>query len=284
MKIAFIGTGNMGAPMARNLLLAGHAVAVYNRTREKAEALAAEGARVASSPQEAARDAEVTISMLANDAAVERATSGLPSETIHMGMSTISVELARRLAAGKYISAPVLGRPDAAAARKLWIMAAGPAALLEHCRPLMEALGRGISVIGDEPWKANMVKLGANFTLASMLETLGESFALMRKAGVPIEKFLEIINSLFQSPVYANYGKIIAEEKYEPAGFAMRLGLKDVNLALAAAGAEGVAMPAASLLHDHYLAAVALGRGDRDWSALAQFLAENAGLRTVRGA
>ena len=267
--------------MARNLLRAGHEVVVYNRTREKAEALAADGARIASSPQEAARGAAVAISMLANDAAVEQATSGLPPETIHMGMSTISIELARRLAAGKYISAPVLGRPDAAAARKLWIMAAGAPDLIEHCRPLMEALGRGLSVIGDEPWKANMVKLGANFTIASMLETLGEAFALMRKAGIGVEQFLEVVNNLFNSPVYANYGKIIAEEKYEPAGFAMRLGLKDVNLALAAAGAEGVAMPVASLLHDHYLAAIALGHGNSDWSALAQFLAENTGLRNV---
>ena len=264
--------------MARNLVRAGHEVAVYNRTRAKAEPLAADGARIAASPAEAARGAEVVVTMLADDRAVRETAAALPPGPIHMGMSTISVELAQRLAEGNYISAPVLGRPEAAAARTLWIIAAGAPERIERCRPLMEAMGRGISVIGDEPWQANLVKLGANFTLAAMLETLGESFALMRKAGIPVGRFLEVLNSLYNSPVYANYGKLVAEERYEPAGFAMRLGLKDVSLALAAAGAQGVPMPAASLVRDHYLSAIAKGRGGRDWSALAEWLAENAGI------
>ena len=288
MKIAFIGTGNMGAPMARNLLRAGHDTSVYNRTRQKAEPLAADGARVAGSVEEAARDAAAAVTMLANDEAVRgvlpELLASLHPGAIHLGMSTISAALSRELAQAHasarqgYIAAPVLGRPEAAEARKLWIMAAGPADQIDRCRPLLEALGRGISIIGDEPWRANLVKLGANFTLASMLETLGESFALMRKAGVPVQQFLEVLNQLYNSPVYANYGKIIAEEKYEPAGFAMKLGLKDVGLALAAAGAEGVPMPLASLLRDHYLAAIARGGGNRDWSAVALWLAENAGV------
>ena len=297
MKVAFLGLGNMGAPMARNLLRAGHDVAVYNRTREKAESLAANGAGVASSIEEAARDAEVAVTMLADDQALRDAVFGthnqnlgllraLPRGAIHMGMSTISVELSKQLAEAhaatgqSYIASPVLGRPEAAEAQKLWLIAAGEPEQVERCRPLMDALGRGVTIAGSEPWQANMVKIAANFTLASMLETLGEAIALMRKAGVEAGQFLEVINSLYQSPVYAIYGRIIAEENYEPAGFRMKLGLKDVGLALAAAGAEMAPMPLASLLHDHYMEGVARGYGDRDWAALAQLAAEHAGVKT----
>ena len=293
MKVAFVGIGNMGAPMARNLLRAGHLVTVYNRTREKANPLAADGARVAGSLEEAARDAEAAITMLADDQALRDAVFGihdqhpgliqaLPRGAIHMGMSTISVDLSKHLAEAHasvqqgYIASPVLGRPEAAEARKLWLIGAGPSDQLERCRPLMEALGRGVTVAGSEPWQANIIKITANFTLAAMLETLGEAVALMRKAGVDVGQFLEVVNSLYQSPVYVNYGRIIAEERYQPAGFRMKLGLKDVNLALEAAGAETVPMPLASLLRDHYLEGLARGLGEHDWSALAQILAGHA--------
>jgi 3-hydroxyisobutyrate dehydrogenase-like beta-hydroxyacid dehydrogenase len=296
MKVAFIGLGNMGAPMARNLLRAGHVVTAYNRTRAKAEPLAADGACMADSIEYAARDVEVAITMLADDQAVREVVfdagllRALPANAIHMGMSTISVEMAKRLAeahasAGQgYISSPVLGRPDAAEARRLWLIAAGAPELIERCRPLFDALGRGVTVAGNEPWQANLVKIGANFTLASMLETFGEAFALMRKAGVEPARFLEVVNSLYQSPVYANYGKIIAEERYEPAGFRMKLGLKDVRLALAAAEADNVPLPLASLLRDHYMEGVALGFGERDWAALAEILAEHAGVKAKTSA
>jgi 3-hydroxyisobutyrate dehydrogenase-like beta-hydroxyacid dehydrogenase len=291
MKIAFVGLGNMGAPMARNLLRAGHEVTVYNRSREKAEQLASDGARLAASACEAVAGCEAAISMLADDIAVRGTVFGhdgfiqkLPVRAIHVSSSTISVELSKHLAeyhsrfGQGYIAAPVLGRPDAAEARKLWIIAAGPEGLIERCRPLFDALGRGLSVVGREPWQANMVKIAANFTLASMLETLGEAAALMRKTGISVHQFNEIANNLFQSPVYANYSKLIADEKYEPAGFRLKLGLKDVGLALAAAGAEAVPMPLASLLRDHYLEAVARGYGEQDWSAVARVAAGNAGL------
>jgi 3-hydroxyisobutyrate dehydrogenase-like beta-hydroxyacid dehydrogenase len=294
MKVAFAGLGNMGAPMARNLLRAGHEVTVYNRTRAKAEPLVADGARVADSVKEAAQWAEAAITMLADDQAVRDAVFGagdrdgmlhaLQPGAIHMGMSTISVELSKRLAEAHasvqqgYIASPVLGRPEAAAAQKLWLIAAGRGEHLERCRPLMDALGRGVTIAGGEPWQANIIKIAANFTLASMLETLGEAIALMRKAGVDAGQFLEVVNSLYQSPVYANYGKIIAEEKYEPAGFRMKLGLKDVNLALEAAGAQAVPMPLASLLHDHYLEGIARGLGEYDWSAVAKIAAEHAAI------
>lgn len=289
MHIAFIGAGNMGAPMARNLLRAGHHVTVFNRTHGKAEALAAAGAHIADSSADAARGADVAITMLANDQAVADMLHGgileaLPRGSVHMCTSTISVEFAKYLAAThavagqSYISAPVLGRPEAADGAKLWVIAAGPPELVERCRPLMQAIGRGISVVGSEPSQANVVKIAANFTIASLIETLGEAFALLRKAGIAPRQFLEVANTLFGSPVFGIYGDIIADEKYEPAGFRMKLGLKDINLALAAADAAAVPMPLASLIHDHFLQGIARGWEDRDWSALAQVSAANAGL------
>jgi 3-hydroxyisobutyrate dehydrogenase-like beta-hydroxyacid dehydrogenase len=289
MRIAFIGAGGMGAPMARNLLRAGHAVSVYNRTPAKAAALSADGGQLASSPSEAARHAQVVITMLPNDDAVRQAVLGaamdaMDSGAIHMCCGTISVECSKELAQAHeavgqgYIACPVLGRPEAAAAAKLWMIAAGPPNSVQFCRPLMEALGRGITVIGEQPWQANIVKIGANFVIASMLETLGEAFALMRKADISVTGFLEIVNSLFNSPVYANYGKLIADEKFEPAGFRLKLGLKDVNLALAAGAQHAVPLPLASLLRDHYLQAMAQGEADLDWAAVARVAARNAGL------
>ena len=281
----------MGTPMARNLVRAGHHVTVFNRTPEKTAPLAAEGARVAGSIADAARGAEVAVTMLADDRAVRDVVHGglldeLPRGAIHMGCSTISVALAKELAsmhAGArqgYVSAPVLGRPEAAEAAKLWIIAAGAAEWLERCRPVMQALGRGVSVVGNEPQQANVVKIAANFTIASLIETLGEGFALLRKSGVEPRKFLDIANTLFGSPVFGIYGDIIAEEKYEPAGFRLRLGIKDVNLALAAAEERAVPMPLAGVIHNHFLQGMARGWGDRDWAALAQVIAANAGLTT----
>jgi len=295
MKVVFIGLGKMGAPMARNLLRAGHEVAVYNRTRAKAQPLAADGARIADSIRDAARDGEVAITMLSDDQALRDTVFGvhdqhfgliraLPAGAIHMGMSTISVELSKHLADAHasvkqgYIATPVMGRPDSAEARRLWLITAGAPELVERCRPLMDAVGRGVTAAGPEPWQANLVKIGMNFTLASMLETFGEAFALMRKAGIDPGRFLEVADSLYQSPVYANYGGMIANEKYEPAGFRLALGLKDVSLALAAAGSLTVPMPLASLIRDHYLEGVARGYGDRDWAAVAQLAADHAGV------
>jgi 3-hydroxyisobutyrate dehydrogenase-like beta-hydroxyacid dehydrogenase len=293
VKVGFIGTGNMGAAMALNLIRAGHDVIVYNRTRAKAEPLAKAGARIADSPAGAARGREVVITMLANDQALREimledgqnaAIHGIERDAVHMSSSTISVALSKQLAeehaarAQGYIATPVLGRPDSAAEKQLWIVAAGPPQHIERCRPLMEALGRGISVVGDQPWRANLVKVGMNFLLASMLEALGEAFALVRKSEVDEHQFLEIVNTIFSSPVYANYGRIIADKKFEPAGFRLKLGLKDVNLALEAAGESAVPMPFASALRDRYLAAMAHGRGEADWSAIAEEAAKAAGV------
>ena len=291
MKLGFLGLGRMGAGMARNLLRAGHEVAVYNRTRDKADTLQADGARVAASPSDACHDAEAVLTMLSDDPALEDVVfseqgiaSALAPGAIHISCSTISTELARRLTAEHakrgqdYLSVPVFGRPEAAANRKLLVVAAGPSEAIARCRPVFDAIGRQTFIAGEEPWQANAVKLCGNFMIASMIETFGEAFALLRKSGVPPHTFLEIINALFASPVYAGYGKIIADEKYEPAGFALKLGLKDIRLALAAAEECAAPLPIANLIHAHLLSGLANGQGEMDWSSVARVSARNAGI------
>src|ERR1700730_375384 len=293
MKIAFIGLGRMGAGMARNLLRAGHSLAVFNRSREKAEAFAAAGAGVAHSHADASRDAEVVMTMVADDLALEQVVFGsdgiastLKSGCIHLSHSTISIVLARKLTAEHahrkqgYVSVPVFGRPEAAETKNLLMVAAGPTEYVERCRPLFDAVGRQTFVVGTEPWQANVAKLCGNFMLISVIEALGEAYATLRKAGVAPEAFLEVMNALFGSQVIAIYGRIIAQEQFTPAGFALPLGLKDVRLMLAAAEECAAPMPLASLVHDHLLAALAQGQEDLDWSSMTQVLARNAGLKS----
>jgi 3-hydroxyisobutyrate dehydrogenase-like beta-hydroxyacid dehydrogenase len=290
MKVGFIGLGDMGLAMADNLRRAGHELSVYNRTRRRADALSA--VRVAASPREAADGAEVLITMLADDAAVEQvllgedgAVRGLARGAVHASMSTIGHALSRRLAAEHasrgqgYVAAPVFGRPDAARAAKLWIVAAGPAEAVDRCRPLFEAMGQGLEIVGEDPTRATVVKLAGNFLLAAVIEALGEAYALVRKHGIEPARFLEIVNGrLLRSPVYENYGKIIAEERFDPPGFRLRHGLKDARLALAAGEDVAAPLPIASLVRDHYLTAMARGWGDVDWAALAKVSAAAAGL------
>ena len=291
MNITYIGLGRMGAGIAANLLRAGFSVTVYNRSHEKTVALAAAGAKVADSPAEASAYADVVMSMLADDQATEDVTfgdkgieAGLKPGAVHVANSTISTALARRLASehGKrgqgYLSVPVFGRPDAAEAKRLIVAAAGPAELVERFRPLFDAIGRRTFVVGSEPWQANALKLCGNFMIASMMEAFGEAFATMRKAEVDQHLFLDIMNELFGSPVYKGYGTARAYETFEPAGFAMRLGLKDMRLVLQVAQEVAAPMPLASLLHDHFLAGVAQGNGEIDWCGIARVMAKNAGL------
>jgi len=200
-------------------------------------------------------------------------------------MSTISVACSRRLAEQHtargqvYVAAPVFGRPVAAAAAKLWIVAAGPPESIESCQPVFDALGRGTSVVGADPWLANAVKLSGNFLIAAALESLGEAFALVRKSGVDAGQFLEIVNNaLFNSPLYAGYGAAIVKEQFEPAGFKLRLGFKDLRLVQEAAESATVPMPLAGVLRDRFLAAMARNEGDLDWAALARIAAVQAGL------
>ena len=281
----------MGSGMARNLLRAGHEVVVFNRRRDKAEALTGDGARVADSLADACHASDAVMTMLADDHAVEQMVFGenaiassLPAGAVHISSSTISVALARRLAAEhhrrgqEYLSVPVFGRPEAAASKNLLVVAAGPPELIEHCRPLFDAIGRQTFVVGSDPWQANAAKLCGNFMIAAMIEAFGEAFATLRKAEVPPHAFLEVMSALFGSPVYANYGRLIADGKFEPAGFALRLGLKDVRLVLEAAGELAAPMPLASLIRDHFLSAMAHGQADLDWSSVTRVAARNAGI------
>jgi len=291
MNIGFIGLGNMGRAIAENLLKARHALVVYNRTRERAESLGAQGARIAATPAECCRG-DVVFTMLADDAALEAVALGdggivatLPRGAVHISLSTISVALAGRLAeaharaGSEYVAAPVFGRPEAAAAAKLFVVAAGPAAVLARCQPLFDTIGQRTYLMGAKPSSANAVKLAGNFMLAAAIESLGEALALVRKHGIPPAQFLDMItSSVFMAPAYKSYGSLIVEEKYQPAGFKLPLGLKDVRLALAAAEAVNVPLPLASLVRDHMIAALARGYAESDWSVIGKIAAENAGL------
>src|SRR2546429_410496 len=296
MKISFIGLGSMGLPMARHLLQAGHTLTVYNRTRARADQLKQVNPVVADSPAAAVRDAEVLVTMVADDAALEDvmlgpdgALAALPRGAVHISMSTISPALSRRLAerhktAGQtYVAAPVFGRPEAAEAKQLWIVAAGPPQALQRCGPVLDAMGQGVIVAGDDPPRANVIKLAGNFLLAAAIEAIGEAFALARKYGVAPGELLDIVNGrLFRSPIYENYGKLIAEERYEPAGFKLKYGLKDVRLALGAADDVAAPMPLASLIPDRYLSGRARGWGDIRLAGLARVAAADAGLNPPR--
>jgi 3-hydroxyisobutyrate dehydrogenase-like beta-hydroxyacid dehydrogenase len=290
MKLGFAGLGQMGRPMAERLVEAGHDVKVYNRTRAAAEPLARRGAQVAASPDELL-DAEVVITMLADDAAVRAVwlDTGLArrmsSNAIHVNMATTSIPLARELnrehekSGTLYVSAPVFGRPPVAAQGQLDIIAAGPAPALERCQPLFRAMGKQTFIVGEDPARANAVKIARNFLLATIIESLGEAFALVRKSGVDAHAFLNILgNTSLNSPAYKNYGKMIAEEAWSPAQFAMTLGLKDVELALATAKEAGVQLYSGELIKKNLETAIAAGRGEQDWAALAGYIAAEAGL------
>ncbi|MDF3931037.1 NAD(P)-dependent oxidoreductase [Pseudomonas citronellolis] len=289
MKIGFLGLGGMGAGMAANLIRAGHQVHLWNRSPAALEPLLAIGGAAAADPL-AAFDADVVISMLADDAAtravildsgaLDAARPGL----IHLGMATLSVALVGELVERHrardltYIAAPVFGRTEVAEAGKLNILAAGPAEAIAEVQPLLDAMGQKTWPLGDDPLRAAAVKIAGNFMIASAIEAMGEASALTKGFGVEPAQLLEIMGStLFNAPVYRNYGALIAEQRYEPAGFRLVLGLKDVNLALAAGQSRHVPLPFASVLRDNLLEAVAQGDGECDWSALAQVALRRSG-------
>lgn len=293
MRIGFIGLGNMGSGMAANLLSAGHEVTAYNRSPDKVAALAERGATPAPTVA-AACDGDVVISMLANDAAEEAVTFGdsgspgilasLRPGATHISSSTVSVTLAERLtdahteAGQRFVSAPVFGRPEAAAAGKLFVVAAGPDDAVQSLGPVFDAIGQRTFVVSEVPKVANLVKLSGNFLIASVIESLGEAMALVAKAGMDKESYLEILTStLFAAPVYQTYGGLLARDEFEPAGFAAHLGLKDVRLVLAAGEQLEVALPIASLLRDRFLTLLAGGGAELDWSAVGALAAADAG-------
>jgi 3-hydroxyisobutyrate dehydrogenase-like beta-hydroxyacid dehydrogenase len=291
MKVGFIGLGGMGAGMAANLLKAGHQLTVCNRTPEKAKPLVAQGARLGAVAREASQG-DAVVTMLANDDAVETVVFGsggivenLPPGALHISSSTISIALAERLtavhaAAGqRFVSAPVFGRPDVAAAGMLFVVAAGARDAMETATPLLDAIGQKTFVISQTPKAANLVKLSGNFLIASVIEALGEAVALVEKGGVEPHQYIEILtSSLFDAPVYKTYGMLLADRKFEPAGFAAPLGAKDIRLVLAAADDLRVALPIAGLLRDRFLTVLANGGDALDWSAIGALAIKDAGL------
>ncbi|CEJ85196.1 Uncharacterized oxidoreductase YfjR [Hyphomicrobium sp. GJ21] len=290
MRIGLIGLGQMGTGIAANLLKAGHELTVYNRTRAKAEAFASEGAKVADHIADACRG-DAVITMLSNDDAVESAVYGdggvlasLSKGAIHVSSSTISVALSKRLAehhaerGQRYVAAPVFGRPEAAAAAKLFIVAAGSPEAVKTAMPVFDAIGQRTFTVSEDAPAANIIKLSGNFLIASVIESLGEAMALVGKAGIDKHQYLELLTStLFGAPIYKTYGTLIADEKFSPPGFAAPLGLKDVRLTLAAGDDLRVPLPLASLLRDRYLTLLANGGDNLDWSAIGGLPAKDAG-------
>jgi 3-hydroxyisobutyrate dehydrogenase-like beta-hydroxyacid dehydrogenase len=291
-EIGFIGLGNMGNPMVKNLLKAGFKVKVYNRTPEKARDAVAAGAKQVNRPADAVSLGGIVITMVSNDKALEDLVFGssgigekLGSGGIHLSMSTVSPETSRKLAAyheqqgGFYVASPVFGRPEAAAAQKLFVMSSGQRDAKERVKPLQEAMGQRIFDIGEEPGKANVIKIGGNFMIMAAMEAMAESFTLAEKNGIDRELAAEVYAStLFNCTVYNGYGQAIAKQEYEPAGFRLALGYKDCNLVLEQANSTKTPMPLASLLHDRLLSSMAKGRENHDWSALARITSEEAGL------
>ena len=290
MKIAFLGLGTMGLPMATNLLNAGYSVRAWNRSPEPLAKLAALGAESAASPREAVEGADVLISMLADDAATldtlvdAQALSALKPGAIHINMATVSVALANLMLTlhqeqgVTYVAAPVLGRLNVAEAGQLQILAAGDAAALAAVQPLFDVLGQKTWPMGERPEQANAVKLSVNFMIASAIGTMGEAAALAEGYGVDKAKLIDLVTTtLFAAPVYKGYGAAIAEERFEPAGFKLALGLKDVRLAMEAGEKANVPLPLASTLRDALIEGIAHGEGHLDWAALSRTAARRAG-------
>ncbi|RCN56310.1 NAD(P)-dependent oxidoreductase [Acidiferrobacter thiooxydans] len=291
MKVGFIGLGQMGSGMAGRLLTAEHALTVFNRSPEKMQPLVSCGARAAKSMRDFT-DAEVVVSMLADDSSVEHVTfsddgllKNLPAGAIHVSCSTISVALSARLAtahagAGQhYVSCPVFGRPDAAAAGKLFLVAAGLPNVIDRLRPIFDAVGQRTFVVAEQQEKANLVKLSGNFLIAAVIESLGEAMALVEKGGIDRHSYLDILtSSLFNIPLYKNYGSLIADRNFTPPGFSSSLGQKDIRLTLTAAEALSVPLPFASILRDRFIALAAQGGETQDWSAIGSLAAQDAGL------
>ena len=289
MKLGFIGLGHMGSAMAGNLVKAGHEVSVFNRSPGKSAPLIKLGANEATTVAEAC-SGEVVITMLADDQAASDIALGegglvahLPEGAIHLSMSTISPALSKRLtrahaqAGQRYVAAPVFGRPDMAAAAKLFIVAAGDPAAIDVCSPVFDALGQKTSTIGAEPSNANLVKLTANFLQAGVIEALGEAIALIGKAGIDRRAYVELLTStIFTAPAYKIFGPLIADGAFGSPGFAAPLGYKDIRLALAEAENLHVPMPLASLLHDRFVRLFAQGGEKLDWSAIGGLATQDA--------
>ncbi len=292
MKVGFIGLGNMGAAIAANLVKAKHEVIVWNRTAAKSGPLVEAGATMAASPKEASRGVEAVLTMLADDEALDDVLhgdhglmAGLDKGAIHVSLSTIAVDTADRLTEAhtakgqRFVCAPVFGRPEAAAAAKLFIVAAGDSLTLDRIDPLLRQIGQRVFRAGEKPSAANLVKLCGNFMILSVIESLAEAMTLAEKGGVAKSLLLDVLTgSLFDIPLVKNYGRMLVEQRFKPAGFAAPLGLKDMRLTGQSAETLRVPMPLLGVLRDHLLQAIAGEGSDVDWSAIGAAIRKNAGL------
>ena len=290
MKIGFIGLGNMGLNMAKNLIASGHQLQVYNRSNEKADELEQSSITKCKTPEEAASNVSVVITMLSDDDVVTEATYSilktLQKGALHISMSTISPDVSQKLsdlhksAGSSYLAAPVFGRPEAAAAKKLWICVSGSQQTKETAKPILDCLGQGVIDFGEDAGGANVVKIAGNFMIMSSLEIMAEAFTLAEKHGLDRTKVADFFGStIFNAPIYQNYGKLIANKQYEPVGFKARLGYKDARLAFKLAQQSETPMPVGTLIHNRLLSAVAKGLGDRDWvEAVGRGVTDDAGV------
>ena len=295
ISIGFIGLGSMGFPIARNLLKAGYQLRVFNRTREKGVPLVEQGAELVDSPNKVADKGGIVFSILADDEAVQSISlkntdflRNLGPGGVHVSMSTISPETARQVAEEHskhgvtYLGSPVAGRPDRAAAGKLFIFLAGKHDAKQRVLPLLERVGERVFDLGENAWTSNVAKLALNFNIVAAIECMAESFTFAEKNGVPRATMATLLSeTVFGSVVYKGYGQHVADHHYEPPGFRLRLGWKDVRLVLEAAQESATPMPIGSLLRDRMLSALAKGRGDMDWSAIGLGASEDAGLEIV---
>ncbi len=291
-EAVWIGAGNMGLPMAKNLLASGIRLGVHNRSKNRLTPLLEAGALEITDLPGSLSATPLVFTMLADDAAVGEMVSKsggilerLSRGGVHVSMGTLSPAFVEKLTGmhrerGQVlVSAPVFGRPDRARAGTLTIVAAGPSETVDAVLPLLERMGSTVFRVGEDPALANHVKILGNFTLGGLLETLAESLSFARRVGVSPDQLVEILDTaLYRSPVFRNYGQMMAREEFQPAGFRMRIGLKDVRLALAEADRVEVPLPLADLLHAGYLAGIHRGYEDWDWAALGRVRAEDAGV------
>jgi 3-hydroxyisobutyrate dehydrogenase-like beta-hydroxyacid dehydrogenase len=297
MKIAFLGLGNMGLPLARNLLRAGHELTVWNRSREKAREIASQGALLAEKPAEAVRDSELVFTMLNDDGAVQQVVFGsgvaesdgflraMRPGAIHVSLSTISVALSKKLTAGhsesgsNFVAAPVFGRPNVAAEGKLWIVVGGKDEAVARVRPVLEQISRGITVVSDEPWRANALKIGGNYLITAMIESLSEAMVFAEAQGIDAALFLDTVNNaLFRSPFYEAYGKVMLDPPEKP-GATIAIGVKDMGLFVEAAQGTGIATPLADHFVTDLAAATKAGLKESDWAAGLYQFARNTNAR-----
>lgn len=290
--LAWIGLGNMGLPMARNLYRGGHMVTGYNRTPEKARSLSAEGMTVVSSISAVLAGQSIVGTMLADDHSVRTVCEGktglfevLPPKGIHLSFSTLSPTFVEELTREHerrgqiLLSCPVFGRPDRADSATLTIVTAGQSEALSSMKDLFNTLGNTIHHVGEKPYIANWVKILGNFTLAGLIETLAESLSLANRVGIDPKMLVEILDTaLYHSPVFRGYGNLMAEKGWNPAGFRMQLGLKDIRLVLKESDRLDVFLPLADIIHSGFISGIHRGYGDLDWAALMKVRADDAGM------